>query len=111
MYGETTMCNISELQSSLYGASEDDVKVLELHSYDADLAVEAFTIPLKFSTSSPLHFSSKVQVLCIFKSTFIVLTLSSCGDIITDESGVLDDEIVLSVFGRELVEIDGDSYE
>ncbi len=111
MYGETTMCNISKLQSSLCEVSSDYLRVLELHSYDADLAVEAFTVPLKFSMAFPLHFSSKVQVLCILKSTFIILTLSSCGDIITDESGVLDDEIVLSVFGRKLVEIDGDSYE
>lgn len=105
------MCNISELQSSLCEVFSDYLTVLELHSYDSNLAVEASTIPLKFSTSSPLRFSSKVQVLCILKSTFIILTLSSCGNIITDESGVLDDEIVLSVFGRELVEIDGDSYE
>lgn len=83
-------------------ASEDKLKVLGVYSYPSDLEVEAFCSPPAFRLSSPVSFKSKVFALCTLNSTFIAIVLSTSGEILIEESGTLDAELVLSTFGHEL---------
>lgn len=97
------MCNVSIIQSSLSELFLGDINVLEIHSYDANLQVEAFDLPFNFRLPSPVNLTGKVQVLCSFQSAFIIFALDSNNEILISESGYLDSEVVLSRFGQESI--------
>lgn len=96
---------LAMLKSSLAESSSTPFKILEVHSYDADLEIETFHISRHFYLSKSIFFKGKVVALCFYKSTFVVLAFNPNGGIIDSDSGVVDDEVVLVHFGIERNEV------
>lgn len=67
---------VPEIERSLCVVYQDDLKVLEIHSYVEDLEIDVFNMPRNLRLPSHLCFTRSVQFLCVYEGVFLILSFS-----------------------------------